>query len=68
MYPQSGGSYGKTVLDSIKELETILTAERDAKKVNTFGRLKERIKYLLENHEATEQEIDQVYNHILNEV
>ncbi len=68
MYPQSGGGYGKTVLDSVKELEGIQVAERDAKKVNTFGRLKERIKYLLENHEATEQEIEQVYNHIINDL
>jgi len=68
MYPQSGGGYGKTVLDSIKELETIQVAERDSKKVNTFGRLKNRIKYLLENHEATKEEIEQVYNHIIMEM
>jgi len=65
LYPQASGGYGKTVLDSIKELELSLLADRDAKKVKTTGRLKNRIKSLLEVHEATEQEIEQVYNHIL---
>lgn len=68
MYPQSGGGYGKTVLDSIKELESALIVERDAKKVKSYGKLKNRIKYLLQTHEATEQEIEQVYNHILMEM
>jgi len=29
--------------------------------------LKDRIKSLMENHSATEEEIEQVYNYILNE-
>lgn len=68
MYPQSGGGYGKTVLDSIKELEIALVVERDAKKVKSYGKLKDRIKYLLQTHEATEQEIENVYQHILMEL
>ena len=34
----------------------------------SHGRLKERIKELIGVHEATEQEIEQVFNHILMEM
>ena len=68
LYPQAGGGYGKTVLDSIKELESFLLVERDARKVKTAGKLKNRIKSLLEVHEATEQEIENVYSHIIMEM
>ena len=33
-----------------------------------YPKLKDFIKHYLENHEATEQEIEQVYNHILMEI
>ena len=54
-------------MDSIKELAEINIAELDTKNGHK-GKLKLRIKELLGVHEATEQEIEQVYNHILMEM
>lgn len=68
MYPQSGGGYGKTVLDSVKELMSVQVAEKDGKGAVTYGKLRDRITFLLEPHEATEAEIQQVYDHILMEL
>jgi hypothetical protein len=67
MYPQSGGGYGKIVLDSVKELMSIQVADKDAKAAFTFGRLRERITFLFEVHEASAEEIQQVYDHVLAE-
>lgn len=67
LFPQSGGGYGDTVNKSVKELESVLIAFKD-KGGATYGKLRERIKDLLLVHEATEQEIEQVYNHILMEI
>ncbi|CAK0756730.1 conserved hypothetical protein [Azospirillaceae bacterium] len=67
MYPQSGGGYAKVVNDAVRELEAILIGEKQ-KNGTSQGKLKERIKSLLGIHEATEQEIEQVYNHILMEM
>lgn len=49
------------------ELRNCFIAEKQTNG-KSFGRLKNRIKYLLENHEATEQEIEQIYSHILMEM
>lgn len=62
-----GGGYAKIVNDAVKELEAILVGEKQ-KNGSSQGKLKERIKSLLGIHEATEQEIEQVYNHILMEM
>lgn len=52
---------------AIKPLSDILVIEKDAKAGNK-PRLKTRITELIGTHEATEQEIEQVYNHILMEI
>ena len=67
MYKDGGGGYSKIVNDAVKELSTILVGEKQTNG-KCFGRLKERIKSLLATHEATESEIEQVYNHILHEL
>lgn len=67
LYPQSGGGYGKIINESVKELSEIQVAEFDSKNGHK-GILKNRIDYLLSSSEATEQEINQVYNHILFEM
>jgi len=67
MYKDGGGGYSKIVNDLMKELSSLLIAEKQTNG-KCFGRLKERIKQLLEIHEATEQEIEQVYNHIIIEM
>ena len=67
MYKSGGGGYAKIVNDSLKELSEILVGEK-LKNGTSYGRLRKRIDYLLEGHEATNDEIDQVYNHILVEV
>lgn len=66
MYPQSGGGYGKKVLDAVKELESIQVAERDERKSFTSGILMARILFLMENHSASTEEINLLYNHILS--
>jgi hypothetical protein len=67
LYPNGAGGYSKIVNDSMKELSTILVAEKQTNG-KCFGRLRERIVFLLKDNEATEQEIEQVYNHILMEM
>ena len=67
MYKDGGGGYAKIVNDSIKELVAINISKKETNG-KSFGKLKDRIKDLLLTHEATEQEVEQVYNHILNEV
>ena len=60
----SGGGNQDRVNKSIKELIAIGVAKKDAGGTS-FGMLKDRIKELLTVHNATEQEIEQIYNHIL---
>lgn len=67
MYKDGGGGYAKIVNESIKELVDINIALKD-KGGKSFGKLKDRIKNLLATHEATEQEIENVYNHIIMEM
>ncbi len=67
MYKDGGGGYSKIVNDAIKELSGISVGEKQSKG-KCFGRLRERIKNLLEAHDAKPEEIEQVYNHILMEM
>jgi len=67
LYPSGAGGYSKVVNDSIAELKVILVGYKHSNG-KSHGRLKERIKELIGVHEATEQEIEQVYNHILMEM
>src|SRR3990167_9245953 len=67
MYKDGGGGYSKIVNDSMKELSTILVGEKQTNG-KCFGRLKERIKQLLEVQDAKPEEIEEVYNHILMEL
>ncbi len=64
---QGGGGSADRINKSIKELESINLALKD-KGGTSFGKLKERISELTLVHEATEKEIEQVYNHILMEI
>jgi len=66
-YPSGTGGYSKIVNDSMKELSTILIAEKISNG-KCFGRLKQRISFLLKDNEATEQEIENLYNHIIMEL
>ena len=66
-YPSGTGGYSKIVNDSMKELSTILIAEK-VSNGKCFGRLKQRISFLLKDNEATEQEIENLYNHIIMEL
>ena len=63
----SNSSHRARISNSIKLLSDIFVVEKSAKQGNV-PRLKTRIKELLEAHEATEQEIEHVYNHILAEM
>jgi len=67
LYPSGTGGYSKIVKDSIAELKVVLVGYKHTNG-KSHGRLKERIKELIGVHEATEQEIEQVYNHILMEM
>jgi len=64
---KDGGSSRAKSSTTFRDLANVEVIRKDKGGTN-FPRLKERIKELLINHEATEQEIDQVYNHILHEV
>ena len=66
-YNSSGGSQRKRVNDAQAELQFINVAKRDSQS-KPKGALKEKIKDLLLVHEATNDEIEQVYNHILAEM
>ncbi len=61
---KDGGSSRGKVSSASKELRAIEVEKLDTAGFHR-GVLKDRIKFYLENHEATEQEIEQVYNHIL---
>ena len=63
----TNSSHRAKISNAIKELVEIFVIEKHTKTGNV-PRLKNRIKELLGTHEATEQEIEQVYNHILMEM
>ena len=63
----TGSSYNQEVNDSIKELSVINVGYKHSSG-KCHAKLKLRIKELTGVHEATEQEIEQVYNHILMEM
>jgi len=67
MYKDCGGGYSKIVNDAMKELSGILVGVKQTNG-KCFGRLRERIKQLLEVQEAKPEEIEQVYNHIVMEI
>lgn len=67
LYKDGGGGYAKIVNESIKELDSVLIAEK-LKNGTTYGRLQKRIAYLLEGHEAKPEEVEQIYNNILMEM
>jgi hypothetical protein len=67
LYPNGAGGYSKIANDAIHELEGVLVGEKQTNG-KCFGRLRNRIIFLLKDNEATEQEIEQVYNHILMEL
>lgn len=59
-----GGGSADRINKSIKELISFSITFKD-KGGTTFGKLKDRIKELVLVHGATEEEIEQVYNHVL---
>ena len=64
---QSGGGYGQTVNNYGKELTECFLAEK--KQSGRFkGSLKTRINELLQVHEATNDEIENLYNHVIMEM
>jgi len=63
----TGSAYNQEVNESIKELSQINVGYKHSNG-KCHGKLKLRIKELVSVHEATEQEIEQVYNHILMEM
>jgi len=67
MYPNATGGYSKVVNDAMKDLSTILVGEK-VRNGTCFGKLKKRIEFLLEVHEATAQECQQVYDHVIMEM
>lgn len=67
LYPNGAGGYSKIANDAVHELEAIMVGEKQTNG-KCFGRLRQRISFLLKDNEATEQEIEQVYSHILMEM
>ena len=64
---KDGGSNRKKISIASLELRGI-EVERVDKAGNHYGILKDRIRFLLETKDATKEEIEQVYNHILMEM
>lgn len=64
---KEGGSQRKKVSNASLELRGIEVIKKDTGGTH-YRRLKDRIKELIGNHGSTEQEIEQVYNHILMEM
>ena len=60
-------SHRGKISTAIKPLTDFLLVDKDGK-IGNKPRLRTRIQELMGNHEATESEIDQVYNHILMEI
>lgn len=63
----NNSSHRAKISNAIKPLSDLLLLEKDAKQGNK-PRLKIRINELLNNHEATEQDTNNLYNHILMEM
>lgn len=61
---KSGGGNNQKIVNALKELENIFVIRRD-KGGKSFPRLSDRIKELLQTQKATNEEIENVYNHIL---
>lgn len=64
---KEGGSQRKKVSNASLELRGIEVIKKDTAGTH-YGKLRDRIKDLMGNHAATEQEIEQVYNHIIMEI
>lgn len=64
---QSGGNYGQQVNNAGKELIENNLAEKQTNG-RYKGLLKKRIKELLQVHESSEQEINNLYDHIIMEI
>ena len=67
MFNSGGGGFADKVNKAIKELSPLSLAEKH-NNGTSFGRLKRKITEITSIHGATEQEIEQVYNHILREL
>ena len=63
---KQGGSSSVKISNIVKSLEIIEVIMKNSGRWKP--RLKDRIKFFMETHEATEQEIESVYNHILMEM
>lgn len=63
---KSGGGNNQKVLDSLNELGSFELVVRQSNG-KTAPNLRKRISFLTSNFEVTEQEIEQVYNHVLME-
>lgn len=66
-YNSDGGSQRKKVLEASRELQSLDIVKFD-KAGKHYTELKNKIKTYVGNIEATQEEIDQVYNHILAEL
>jgi hypothetical protein len=64
---KNGGSTRDKASKAFMELGSAEIIRKDKGGAN-YPRLKDRITELLSNHKATEQEMNQVYNHILMEL
>lgn len=67
LYPSGAGGYSKIVNDAMKELQDKLVGEKQTNG-KCFGRLRKRIDSILLDKEAKQEEIEQIYNHILMEI
>jgi hypothetical protein len=63
----SGGNQAK-VRDISKALHALGLVRRDDRVATTYPALKDKIKAELGYHDATDQEIEQVYNHVITEL
>lgn len=66
-YPSNTGGYNKIIRDSLKELEDIFMTRGDGHG-SYKGLLRERITFLLTDYEATNEDIETLYNHVLAEL
>jgi hypothetical protein len=64
---RSGGGNSQKIVESLRELDSFQLVRRN-EGGKSFPKLKEEIKAILGNFQATEPEIEQVYSHILAEM
>lgn len=64
---KDGGFQREKVSNALKELDSTQIIRRD-KGGNNYPRLKDRIRELLGNHEATDTDIQQVYDHVIHDL